>query len=250
MKARIVYNGQEYASAEAMPEDVRREYEAVLAHFADADRDGIPDVMQRGEGDGAGSTIGIQRSSITFNGRTVASAGAIPAFVRRLVGEALAHARPDRRDASHVSGQAAEYAPRDAEASGPALPIVPRESPFDRLDGREHVAASLDRASHLLALFLGALLSVAAVVVLVGAVAIITTMDASSRSQGGRIYVAIAAIAVLGAIDTQAARLVARRSGDVGLFGPSAASRRFALLSMALLVLAAGLLFGLALLLP
>jgi hypothetical protein len=48
MTSRIVFNGQEYASREAMPEDVRKANDEVLATLRDADADGIPDVLEAG----------------------------------------------------------------------------------------------------------------------------------------------------------------------------------------------------------
>ena len=61
MTTRIMFNGQEYASAEAMPADVRKVYEQALAQLADADHNGIPDVLERG---GAGNVIVCDRFAI------------------------------------------------------------------------------------------------------------------------------------------------------------------------------------------
>jgi hypothetical protein len=79
MTTRIMFNGQEYASAEAMPEDVRKVYQQALAQLADAGHSGIPDVLERG---GAGNVIGIQNSSITVNGKTYGSVAEMPALNR------------------------------------------------------------------------------------------------------------------------------------------------------------------------
>jgi hypothetical protein len=64
-----------------MPEDVRKAYDEVLATLRDADADGIPDVLEAGN---ARTVIGVQQSSVTFNGRTLTSAGELPAWLRCL----------------------------------------------------------------------------------------------------------------------------------------------------------------------
>lgn len=46
MTTRIVFNGTEYESPEAMPPDVRRAYERLLGEQGDKDKDGIPDIVQ------------------------------------------------------------------------------------------------------------------------------------------------------------------------------------------------------------
>ena len=79
MTTRIIFNGQEFASTDVMPEEVRRAYQQALAQFADADHNGIPDVLERG---GPGNVIGIQHSSITVNGRTYESVDAMPKIGR------------------------------------------------------------------------------------------------------------------------------------------------------------------------
>ncbi|HZA53286.1 MAG TPA: hypothetical protein VE616_03465, partial [Candidatus Udaeobacter sp.] len=78
---KIIFNGKEYASPEAMPEEVRQAYQQALAHLADADRNGIPDILERGA---AGNVIAIQQSSITIDGREYKTVGDMPAVVRRL----------------------------------------------------------------------------------------------------------------------------------------------------------------------
>ena len=60
--------------------------------------------------------------------------------------------------------------------------------------------------------FLSILLRVAAIFVLVGGVFIMLTMDAGSRGQGGRFYVAIIILVLLGALETQSVRLLRRRA--------------------------------------
>ncbi len=88
MATRIIFNGQEYDSPEAMPPDVRKAYQVMLDQFQDRDKDGIPDVLQGGS---AGKNVlGMLQTSVTFNGRTLEGMG-LPAPVRRLIGNVIAH---------------------------------------------------------------------------------------------------------------------------------------------------------------
>ena len=105
------------------------------------------------------------------------------------------------------------------------------------------VSTILDRAMRIL-------LIVAAVVVFVLAVLILATMDEGSRSQGGRVYVTIAAIFILAAIDAQYGRLEYRRR-PLWMEGPGeAAYRRYLFWSLGLLLAASVALIALAIYLP
>ena len=88
-----------------------------------------------------------------------------------------------------------------------------------------------------------------ALVLVIPAVAILimATMDDSSRAQGGRFYVAIAALALLGAVNSQISRMLRRRAPGITT---SSAERRHAALSLILLPTLALVLVGLALRLP
>src|SRR5687767_7396210 len=66
MTTRIIFNGREYKSPDDMPADVRRLYDQALQQLADADRDGIPDILEQGPE--AGNVIGIHHSSFNVNG--------------------------------------------------------------------------------------------------------------------------------------------------------------------------------------
>ncbi len=49
MRTRIVFNGQEYSSVDEMPEEARRIYEQAMSGvLADTDKNGIPDLFERG----------------------------------------------------------------------------------------------------------------------------------------------------------------------------------------------------------
>lgn len=101
-----------------------------------------------------------------------------------------------------------------------------------------------DRVTDAVASGLGALLWALGLVVVAGSAAIIVTMDGSSASQGGRYYVAIAAIVALVFIDRQMAMLMRRRLP--WRFGTQPAERRYHARSFLLLLLISLFLLGLA----
>jgi hypothetical protein len=214
MLTRIIFNGQEYNGVEAMPPEVRQAYEKALAQFADADRNGIPDILERGA---AGNVIGIQQSSITVNGRRFDSVDEMPAPVRFLFEQAM-----------EQSGASKKL------ADGPVRP-----------PGDGGSLATLGGIERTLTAFLQVLLGFVAVAILAGAVFLMWVMDAGSRSQGGRFYVALGAVVLLGLVDTQFARLMRRQ-----FLWDSTPYRRYRLLSLLFLALAAAGLLGLALFLP
>jgi hypothetical protein len=103
---------------------------------------------------------------------------------------------------------------------------------------------SLDRMTDAVATGLGALLWATGLAVVAGSAAIIVTMDGSSASQGGRYYVAIAAIVVLVFIDRQMATLMRRRLP--WRLGTQPAERRYHARSFLLLLVTSIFLLGLA----
>ena len=58
METKINFNGKTYTKVEDMPEEVRQAYQQALAQFADADRNGIPDIL---ESRTRGNVIAIQQ---------------------------------------------------------------------------------------------------------------------------------------------------------------------------------------------
>ena len=88
MATRILFNGREFAGPDEMPADVRRLYDLAMEQLADADQNGIPDVLERAGA--AGHVIGIEHTSITVNGKTYGSVDEMPADVRRLYEQAIA----------------------------------------------------------------------------------------------------------------------------------------------------------------
>jgi hypothetical protein len=208
MTTRIIFNGQDYASTEAMPENVRNAYLEALTMLRDADVNGIPDVLEAGS---AHTVIGVQQSSVTFNGRTLTSAGELPAWLRRLVHSA--------------TGQ--------GSASSTGEPEPPGTDP-DGLDTGQSA--------------IGVLLAFTAGFVLVFSVGSMFAIGGGREHLAGRLAVAIIALLLLGWFDTQATRLARRRQPLLAPY--TAGYRRFQVWSSLGLFLAAVLLLGLAWYLP
>ena len=177
MRPRITFNGKEYSSPEAMPEDVRKAYFEALAWLRDADSNGIPDVFEAGSGD---AVISVQQSSITFNGRTI-QANELPGWARRLVG-----APPGEHS---VADRGREPWSRRSETSG-----------------------GLDAAQRTL----GPLLAFMAGFVLVFAVALMFTIGGGQKHLVGRLSVAIPALLLLGWLDSYATQVAKRRESLLG----------------------------------
>ena len=214
MATRIFFNGQEYDSPEAMAPDVRKAYQVVLDQFEDKDKDGIPDVLQGGS---AGKNVlGMLQTSVRLNGRTLEGMS-LPAPVWRLIGNAIAH-----------------------EITKGAAPAEPH--------GNEPLVRALDTASRATEGLLGVLLAFVAGFILIFSVGIMFAIGGGREHLPGRLTIAIAALLLLGWLDTQANRLAARRQP---LLAPHTAGyRRFLVWSSLGLLLAGVLLLGLAWFLP
>lgn len=213
MDIRIIVNGREYTDAADLPDGVRQ----ALADLADANHNGIPDVLERGAD---GTVVAVHHSSVTVNGRTYTDGDEMPTTVRRVFDQAMAF----------------------AAAPGRLTPLHDPAGPDRRM------LATLDQVDHTLDRFLRTLLLGAAVAILVGAVFLMLKLDASSRSQGGRWFVAVAALVALGAVDSRFGWLVRRREPFILTETPG--YRRYRVRSLLLLLASAVVLFGLAWLLP
>lgn len=214
MTTRIIFNGQEYDSPEAMAPDVRKAYQVMLDQLQDKDKDGIPDVLQGGS---AGKNVlGMLQTSVSVNGRTVEGLG-LPAPVRGLIENVIAH--------------------------GITKGTAPAEPP-----GHEPLGRALDTASRATEGLLGVLLAFGAGFVLIFSVGLLFALGGGPELLKGRLTVAIAALVLLGWLDTQATSLAKRREPLLGPDSPG--YRRFVVWSSLGLLLAAVVLLGLAWLLP
>jgi hypothetical protein len=248
METKIIFNGKEYASPEAMPEEVRQAYQDAVAQFADADKNGIPDILERGS---SGNVIAIQQSSISFNGREYKSVGEMPAIVRRLFEFAMSQADANRNgipDALEAALARSETPSASAGTIGSKLSETVNLSTFNPPPERQSITTGLKQTANTLETFLRILLSFIAVATIAGAIFLMLKMDGGSRSQGGRFYVAIAALVILGAVDSQFRKLVERHAPFS--IGTTEAESHYALVSLLLLFVSGVILFGAAWLLP
>jgi hypothetical protein len=211
LETRILFKGREYPGVENMPADVRQAYEQAMARFADADHNGIPDILEGAAAADSDNVVVIKHSSLTVNGRTVDGVGDLPAPMRRLVEQAMASLGADAA----------------APGAGPTVTV------------------SGDLAGFLDA-FLRVFLAMVAAAIVVGAVILMLRLDASLRSQGGRFFVAGAAVVLLALVESRFAWLERRRRG----WFDATASQRYGLRSLLFLLAAVVVLGGLALLLP
>lgn len=91
---KIVFNGAEYDSVEAMPPDVRAQYNEVLESLKKTGGDEVLSALQRvssGTG-GLSETIVTTHREIVVNGKKYGSVGEMPPDVRHLYEKALAKA--------------------------------------------------------------------------------------------------------------------------------------------------------------
>ena len=248
METRIIFNGNTYTKVEEMPADVRQAYEQAMAQFADRDKNGIPDILESRSQD---NVIAIQQSSITFNGREYKSTREMPPMVRRLFEMVLGQADANRNGIPDALEAAAginvTYSTSTGkEDSTPAnTPDASTSKPGAVLDP---VIKVLGQSATALDIFLRTFLALVSLAIIAGAIFLMINIDASSRNQGGRFYIALAALVILGIVDSQFRKLVERRAPLT--LGTSEVERRYAMVSLLLLVGAAFLLFGLAFFLP
>lgn len=202
---RIVFNGQEYSSREAMPEEVRRGYDEALAMLREAHPGAVEGALEPG---GDNKVVSVQREvSFKFGG---AGDGAPPEQVRRIL-----------------------------EAMG-GLGSGGGGSETHELEAR----ASPDPLHTPMAMFL----AFVAGFVLVFGVALMLAIGGGRDNLKGRLAVAVAALFLLGWLDTTATRLARRRESLLGPDSPG--YRRFVVWSSAGLATAAVLLLGLAWYMP
>src|SRR5438309_7098663 len=90
---KIVFNGEEYDSVDAMPPDVRKEYDVALETLRKSGGEEILSVLQRDMGV-SGTHIKATFREIVVNGKKYDSVDAMPPGVRRTYERALARVGP------------------------------------------------------------------------------------------------------------------------------------------------------------
>ena len=89
---KIVFNGKEYDSVDAMPPDVRKEYEVALETLRKSGGEEILSVLQRDMGV-TGAHIKATFREIVVNGKTYDSVDAMPPDARRTYEQAMARTK-------------------------------------------------------------------------------------------------------------------------------------------------------------
>jgi hypothetical protein len=129
MSVKIVFNGHEYSGVEAMPADVRQEYEAALDMLSKTgDRDMVSQLLHA---DGVRVQTTIRRK-IVVDGKEYASVDELPPELRQRFEHAVAGHAPSRDGAVTAS----TVQPRPASARPPVvLDDQKRRSPLVRIGG-------------------------------------------------------------------------------------------------------------------
>ena len=92
MSLKIVFNGKEYDSVDAMPPDVRKEYDVALETLRKSGGEEILSVLQRDMGV-TGAHIKAAFREIVVNGKKYDSVDAMPPDVRRTYEQAMARTK-------------------------------------------------------------------------------------------------------------------------------------------------------------
>jgi hypothetical protein len=194
--------------------------------------------------------IAIQQSSITFNGREYRSVGEMPAIVRRLFEMAMGQADANRNgipDAFESTLGIVTPQPSggtdQAESATAANASIAYPPP-----GGKPIMTALDQTANSFDTFLRILLGIVSLATLAGAIFLMVELDSGSRSQGGRFYVAIAALVILGAVDSQFRKLIERRAPFS--LATTEMESRYAMVSLLLMLISTVVLFGAAWFLP
>jgi len=90
---KIVFNGKQYDSVDAMPPDVRKEYDVALETLRKSGGEEILSVLQRDMGV-TGTHIKATFREIVVNGKKYDSVDAMPPDVRRAYEQAMARVAP------------------------------------------------------------------------------------------------------------------------------------------------------------
>lgn len=166
---------------------------------------------------GAGNVLGVVQTSVTYDGRTLDGVPGLPAPMRRLIENAIGR-------------------------------VNSRGTAPNELPGNEPPLQTMDPAGRALGGMLGVVLAFVAGFTIMFSLGLMFAIGGGRTNLASRLAVAIAALLVLGGLDTQATRLARRRES---LLGPdSAGYRRFVVWSAIGLFGSAVLLLGLAWFLP
>jgi hypothetical protein len=224
MTTPIIFNGQEYASTEAMPQAVRTAYQQALTQLEVADQNGVPGSPRTHPDDDFLRALDRTEPTLTMVLLVLLAVATGAAMV--VGGWMLWHLDADLRSQGggfymgrgllalvlltsmagigiatwmtlkkHRSPETS--APKGLVPEGSAADAQTTPSPSHRNEG---FLRALDTTEHTLVRVLQILLGVAAGGVLAGGIWMISHMDASSRSQAGDVFVGLGMLVALGCI--------------------------------------------------
>ncbi len=178
--------GVSYGDSSEMTDDVRRDYEQALAQLEDANKNGIPDVLEN-----AGkNVIAVHQSSFSLNGKTFDGIGDLPPWARQLNEHAIGNVPATGSEAHHspkaASLQLWAFASRCEETS-------------DDLDSIESID-SHDATRKTLTTLVRVLLVLSAIGVVIIASMMFVGISDSEKSQGGRVWIVVGGMLLLGVI--------------------------------------------------
>src|SRR5205085_2796125 len=97
MNSKIIFNGQAYNSLDEMPADARQAYQQAMGLLADADQNGIPDILEGGASS-ANIVMTTGQTQIVHDGKVYSSVDELPPEVR----EKYQKAMQALADAKHI----------------------------------------------------------------------------------------------------------------------------------------------------
>ena len=114
---KIIFNGQEYDSPEAMPPEVRQLYQMAAGLLADRDQNGVPDIFEGAE---AAPARVLQSTQFIVDGKAYSSLDELPAEARQKYEQAMRRLDANRDGVPDLfEGQAF-----GATAQPPAAPVA------------------------------------------------------------------------------------------------------------------------------
>jgi hypothetical protein len=136
--AKIIFNGQEYDSVEAMPAEVRQLYQMASAMFADQDQDGVPDMFENL----TGATSGTVHQTMQFivDGKSYASLDELPAEARQKYEQAIGRMDANRDGVPDVFAGGVFSPAAQPPAAPSAVPV--NQQPHVKVIGESGLALS------------------------------------------------------------------------------------------------------------
>ena len=117
---RISVNGQSYNSLEEMPPDVRKQYEEVMSKLADADHNGIPDILEGKPDPTVKTVVTTTQQRFMVNGQEFTSLADIPQALRHLIESALPSSPQLPPEPAIIGGDGSQPEAQDPATCGQA----------------------------------------------------------------------------------------------------------------------------------